>query len=155
MSGLSKSASAGSCVVGYSDPRTAAFRRTLDRLPDEIALAIGLRVFHEYDGAACVCGWAIRETIARETNVDPDLVNAPTTPSGWRYTVTEELGRRFGGTDSEWNAIFGGVCNPSEASRIEEALFDRVMAASLVSSQTKKERGAGRGGSRVKRGRGT
>lgn len=119
--------------VEYSDERTAAFRRTLDRLPDEIALAIGLRVFEVGDPCACVCGWAVREAIARETNL-VEWPDADTNADGETEFSQNGLARRYGGDRREWDAIFTGVCHPFLAEKIEEALFDRVMAASEATS---------------------
>lgn len=116
----------------YKNPGTAAIRKTLDLLPDEIALAIGLRVFDLESRESCVCGWAIREAIAREVNVDPEDVQRWVFENGWTNT-NAVLAERFGGTVVEWNEIFSGVTDHHRAPLVEEALFDRVMAAALKS----------------------
>lgn len=128
--------SAVRAVREYADPRTAEFRKTLDSLPDEIALAIGL---HVYDDASlgqsesCICGWVVREAMARELNILPEHagVDEDGFPASnemeWSY---EGCVRRFGGGYVAWKEIFCGVTQPQTAPLIEEALFDRVMAAS-------------------------
>lgn len=122
-------------VVEYSNPRTAAFRATLDRLPDEIALAIGSRLFDLGEPMQCVCGWAVREAIAREVAVTADDVSESMVygPDFNGSGVKEQCVQRFGGTDDDWDDIFGGVCDHRAAPLIEEALFDRVMAAATAS----------------------
>lgn len=126
----------------YADERTAAFRKTLDRLPDEIALAIGLHVYDKETldyGQSCVCGWIVREAIARETGRDPEEVHTDRP----RFDIVD----RFGGTFDDWDQIFTGVCEPDRAALIEEALFDRVMAAATASTR-KARRSALRQGER-------
>lgn len=105
------------------------YRRTLDRIPDDIVLAIATRLSDEtmIDGDMCICGWAIREAVARE--VQKDAVDV-----SWRDygAVRRECVERFGGTYGEWNDIFLGVCN-DERPLIEAALMDRIMVAATGS----------------------
>jgi hypothetical protein len=117
--------------VIYADPRTQAFRRTLDRLPDEIALAIGLRVEHLLDPDTCVCGWAMRVGLALATGVPAEEV---------RGSVNSEIicQRLYGGSYSEWADVFVAFKDGDTTSRIEEALFDRVMAAALASKSRRR-----------------
>lgn len=114
----------------YSNPQTAAFRATLDRLPDEIALAIGLRLTDDraalFDGTTCLCGWAIREAIARETGADAGEVITD-------ICTNRRCRERFGGSQTEWDDIYGGILRFT--AQVEEALFDRVMAAATNSTR--------------------
>lgn len=112
----------------YENPRTAAFRATLDLLPDAVALAIGLHVYDDdalRHGRTCVCGWAVREAIARQANVEADAVSGAGDPT--RCTEV------FGGSVREWQDIWYGTIQSWAAPLIEEALFDRVMAAAEAS----------------------
>lgn len=131
-------------TVEYANPRTAAFRATLDRLPDEIALAIGLHVYDEEtlsSGNTCVCGWVLREALARECGIAPE-----NTPSVDGLTLRDSLMARFGGSFEEWSEIYWGVTRQYAAPLIEEALFDRVMAAALAADKPKSQRGSSRRG---------
>ena len=109
----------------YANPRIAAFRATLDRIPDDVALAIGLRVFDEdalSSDQACICGWAIRESIAREVGRDAEDID-------FVGEIVNGCVGRFGGELRDWVHIFLGVEYDDDAPLIEEALFDRVMEA--------------------------
>lgn len=122
----------------------AGYRATLDLLPDEIALAIGLHVYDEgtlADHHTCVCGWVVREALAREANRDPEEIGSSETA---QWSGGFALARRFGGDYDEWRSIFNGVCH-DDAPLIEEALFDRVMAAVENSSSPTRKAKEGRG----------
>lgn len=127
----------------YENPQTEAFRVTLDRLPDEIALAIGLHIYDSDtlgNATTCVCGWAVREAVAGKIGIDSSV--APTPESMW-HTVAE-CERRFGGTNDEWDGLMMGVIEPDEAPLIEEALFDRVMAAATATTEKRPSRRSSR-----------
>ncbi len=124
----------------YENERTAAFRATLDRLPDEIALAIGLRVFEPDSRNRCVCGWAIREAMCRVLNDEAERVEVDGgLPDGESYdregsSITlDRCTAFFGGSREEWGRVFYDIVKPTDAPLIEEALFDRVMAAASAS----------------------
>lgn len=125
----------------YENPQTEAFRATLDRLPDEIALAIGLHVYTPKtvkSGFTCVCGWSVREAFARTLGVAAEsseaytkLVDGPAI-----YAMCQQ---RFGGSLERWADLYFGVCS-SNARLIEEALFDRVMAAATATPEKRSSR---------------
>ncbi len=103
------------------------YRATLARLPDDIVLAIATRLSPEGmdDGNTCVCGWVIREAIAREVLAPAEDQNA------LRVDIRENCQQRFGGTWDDWSSVFLGVCADANQSIVEEALMDRIMEAAL------------------------
>lgn len=105
------------------------YRQTLDTIPDSVALAIGLRVFNPMDGETCVCGWVLREAIREEMG----LTDAESVRLGVGGDVYSELESRFPAQkyplSSDWYAIYSDILLPDYLPLIEEALFDRVMAA--------------------------
>lgn len=104
---------------------TAKYLKTLRRIPDDIVLSVATREIVDISPSQCVCGWAIRESIARAANMPAEEVIV-TFPVTWRCE------NAFGGTDEEWSAIFLGICDEAQAPRIEAAFVIRVMEAAGV-----------------------
>lgn len=103
----------------------AQYRRTLDRIPDDIVLSMASREIEPNEGPSCICGWAVRESIARVCGIDAS--EAPT-PSRIIY----ECWNRFGGTEPEWASVYWHIIGDTTAALVEEAFADRVMAAAGV-----------------------
>lgn len=102
----------------------AAFRRTLNRVPDDVILAVGSRILDDRsrsDGRTCVCGWVVRETLARIRNADAKEVPG-TDLSG---DVCHSM---YGGTMAEWQDLYYSA-GDSNSALVETALVDRILAA--------------------------
>lgn len=110
--------------VQYTNPNTAAYRRTLDELPDRIALKIGLRVFEPMEYDTCVCGWVLREVLGEELGLGDAAPSATLARS-----ITKQLNEHFPSDDLGWTDIYHDITVSYFLPLIEEALFDRVMAA--------------------------
>lgn len=103
------------------------YLRTIRRIPDRIILAIASRDVIPSSPTSCICGWAIRESLARASNMDAEKIDAYTRVD----SVVDACADRFGGTWEEWDAVFRGIAGV-EAPLIEEAFVDRVMEAAGV-----------------------
>ncbi len=91
---------------------------TLRRIPDDIILAIGAQDFDECSFERCVCGWALRERLARELNVEPESVKAEI------FTVPGRCSELFSGDYTEWHALFQGAM--MDTLNVETAFVDRL-----------------------------
>lgn len=102
--------------------KTMDYLATLTRLPDDIVLAVmgrDLDLGYPYE---CVCGWAVRESIARELGIAAsDVASGIQLPN----LIVVECANRFGGSVDEWDRIFIGVCN-DQMPLIEEAMARRL-----------------------------
>lgn len=104
------------------------YLETLRRVPDEIILSVATRNLVLGDGEQCLCGWFVREQVARMTNDRADCTSA--------YNYGAEIGepfspvgrstKMFGGTVSEWASIWNGVTQNEFAPHIERAFVERV-----------------------------
>jgi hypothetical protein len=84
-------------------PEVARYLDTLRRLPDDVVLDMAGREFDMDSYTTCVCGWAVRIELAKQTRgATPDNQDV----RGWVPETCEDL---FGGTTQEWNSIFHGV----------------------------------------------
>jgi hypothetical protein len=92
---------------------------TLQRIPDDIILAIAAQDFEEGSPARCVCGWAVRESIARAAGIDADTVELSS------CLLTLDCVERFGGERDEWLHIYYGVMD-FRAPAVETAFVDRL-----------------------------
>ena|SRR6185503_3398691 len=93
-----------------------SYLTTLRRIPDDVILSMATREFQMYDPPSCICGWAMRE----------DLL-AATGSQGGGHSGPVRCAARFGGTEQEWGAIFGGVTDTyGVLPRIEMAFVRRV-----------------------------
>lgn len=92
---------------------------TLLRIPDDIVLAIAAQDFDESLPTRCICGWALRESIARAANRDPASIGRQ-----WNGSTTRECQRRFGGRIDNWWDLFSGAAIDTPA--VETAFADRL-----------------------------
>lgn len=99
------------------------YLKTLRRIPDDIVLSMATREINPYDNATCVCGWAIREAIARTVGADAANVTAP-------MFADARCAERFGGSDDEWFHLFDNIQYEPEV--VESAFARRVMEAAKV-----------------------
>ena len=100
--------------------KVAGYLRTLQRIPDDIILAIAAQDFDERDNERCVCGWAFREKFARETRVDPNGDAACYA----MYDAEMQCADRFGGGEHEWSLLYMGACN--DMPNVETAFVSRL-----------------------------
>ena len=109
---------------------------TLMRIPDDVILAMGTREFDMWEPSECVCGWALREGLARApgyASVNADDVNQYRLADGTRFvggTVDRCVGV-FGGRYAEWNTIFGDAVDRPDA--VELAFVKRFAIAATRS----------------------
>ena len=92
---------------------------TLRRVPADIILSVATRDINLRDANTCVCGWVIREAIARRDNVDAEDAFSDAFHA-------DACRAAFGDTGDEWDAIYFGVsyeCAPL----IERAFVERVL----------------------------
>ena len=83
------------------------YLRTLRRIPKPIRLAMATREFEmEYEGT-CLCGWAIRESLAFANGLTADQQRVWDAPES--SFVPDACALRFGGRKASWRAIFWGV----------------------------------------------
>jgi hypothetical protein len=101
------------------------------RLPDEIVLDISARDFDEGSPERCLCGWALRESLAQAAGVDAGDVDV-LGEGATSYDIVEPLAERFGGTPGEWSAVYWGITGDSAMPIIEAAWTERVMQAAGV-----------------------
>lgn len=113
------------------------------RVPDDIILSVASREFEMGDNASCVCGWIVREAVARLRNVAAEMVDLSDTimlPNGEEFYLSKEgCHMIFGGSRLGWEEIFHGVTGISDfdptyegnpaVPDIERAFMNRVMEA--------------------------
>jgi hypothetical protein len=104
------------------DPKVRAYFNTLLLLPDDVVLDLATREFHMHNPYSCLCGWAIRVGMSRLTGKTPEEAILL---FGWSH----DMSRQFGGTYSEWHAIFVGVTNWQRRQQIELAFAERLNVA--------------------------
>jgi hypothetical protein len=98
---------------------SAEFLTTLRRIPDDVILSMATRGIDLPDAWTCVCGWAAREVVARQRNVDAEDVDG--------IFVTRVLAQELGGSeDKEWRPINIAWCYSDQPDALEEAFVDRV-----------------------------
>lgn len=86
--------------------RSNGYRNTLNRIPDEIVLSIETRPLLLYAGEFCICGWAVREGLARAKGVDATEINIVNFS---RRSYFNNLVTLYGGNPKEWRHIYFGV----------------------------------------------
>lgn len=95
---------------------------TLRLVPDDIILSMATRPISLDDAYECVCGWAAREIVARDRNLDA-------ADQGTRKCyVIGVLEDRLGGENHEWSRINGAGYGPTEKA-LERAFVERVLEA--------------------------
>lgn len=118
------------------------YLKTLRRVPDDIMLATATRKIITTEGDSCLCGWVVREALARVLDVDAARVPAlsvdetapfsgePAAYFGDTRRTSAELARRlFGGTPDEWRDIYYGIDANDTVANVEEAFARRVLEA--------------------------
>lgn len=103
-----------------SAPRS--YLKTLQRIPDDIILAIAAQDFEESRASRCICGWAFRESLARELNRDPN--DASIAPSYVLVDSEIRCHERFRGGLREWQRLFVGAS--TDTPNVEAAFVDRL-----------------------------
>lgn len=98
-----------------------AYHATLRRVPDDIILAVGSREIEAESSQQCLCGWVLRETIAKCAGIDAVDVE-------YQNGVCGLLARRIGGSWLEWFQIFQGITD-ARVYDIELAFVARVREA--------------------------
>jgi hypothetical protein len=104
---------------------------TLRRVPDDVILAIGAREIVPDKGDVCVCGWAVREQLARIAQTDAEEQDA----FDWGaepFTAWSPADRApvlFGGNPETWRALYDRAPYDRD---VEEAFTLRVMEAAGV-----------------------
>jgi len=96
------------------------FLKTFRLVPEDIFLATMMHDFDMSDHKRCVCGWAVREAIARIQNVDATKILDIDASSNGTASML------FGGTYSEWSNIFHGVTDYNTLPLIETAIVRRL-----------------------------
>lgn len=96
-------------------------------VPDDVALSAAARDLQLMNATHCLCGWVVREQLARAAGVDADEYPY----GGYEPFLASNL---FGGTKEQWQAVFYGVNRADTAPTIEEAWTHRVMQAAGVLS---------------------
>jgi hypothetical protein len=106
-------------------PRTRATLRTLMLLPDDVVLDMAGRELDMYSGNRCLCGWALREVLAKAADLPPERFNV------WEHTgnVPVALASQVGGTTAEWSEIFNDVMDSEKVKEIELAFVLRLELA--------------------------
>jgi hypothetical protein len=98
------------------------YRETLERVPDDIMLALGSRDFNMHSTDACVAGWALRESLSRlggiRTAEQIELQDTRDVP-----LLCASI---YGGDEEEWENIFNGVAD-ERLPLIERAFIDRML----------------------------
>lgn len=103
--------------------------KTLQRIPDRIILAVATRDLELSDPYSCLCGWAIRESLAEMRGMAASDV-----PYDSYGPTTMECAEVFGGADREWTGIFSGVTRAESLPTIERAYVRRLDQACGFSS---------------------
>ncbi|MFI5230735.1 MAG: hypothetical protein ACHQWU_16810 [Gemmatimonadales bacterium] len=111
-------------------PRAAPYLATLRRVPDDIMLAVGSRDFALSTTERCVCGWVVREAIAKLT-ATPDAAEVSPYRNAVCANVIDGCKKLFGYDGYEWDFLFQGVLSEALPA-IEEAFTLRVMEAAGV-----------------------
>lgn len=104
------------------------YLKTLRRVPDDEILSVATREMEMTDGKTCLCGWVIREHIARITGQAPEDVYPYNDAAdfGEAWSPDERCAEFFGGSRAEWNALYEGVYK-EPAPLIERAFVERVL----------------------------
>lgn len=95
----------------------------LRRVPDDIILALGCREFDMGDGDCCICGWAVREALARVRSVAAEQIMGD---DGWDCRAYSTCAALFGGSEEDWRRLYYDVDNPWKLPDIEAAFAQRL-----------------------------
>jgi hypothetical protein len=96
---------------------------TLRRIPDDVILSMATRPINLNSAAECVCGWAAREIVARQQNIDAEDA-APFDPTG---VLADTLGDDAADWWGEWSRINGAGPGEESGDELEEAFVERVL----------------------------
>jgi hypothetical protein len=103
--------------------------RVLRLLPDQVVLDVAGRDLVMSDSRQCLCGWALRASMALASGGDPADDKYADECVWGLYEVPDALARRYGGTVEDWALIFGGVASHLYREAIEEAFTLRLLEA--------------------------
>lgn len=93
--------------------RYRTYLKTLRRVPDDVILAVAGRPLNLGDGESCLCGWFVREALARIRSVDATEIRGVEDGT----TSYERCTDLYGGSQTEWYDIYAGVADEAEESR--------------------------------------
>ncbi len=99
------------------------YLKTLRRLPADIVLSMATRNIQVGNPSACVCGWAIRESLAFTNGKPAEEYRVSEACDPWHQG--EYLAKEYGGTVGEWDSLFydaSSLLTPI----VEEAFLRRV-----------------------------
>jgi hypothetical protein len=105
---------------------------TLRRVPDDVILAVASRELGMHDSNACLCGWIVREAVARLADCAPEDVyvyDDRTVRLTGEDTVLRSCVKLFGGDRRAWRDIFVGTTMSDRLPDIEVAFTQRVAEA--------------------------
>ena len=111
-------------------PEARPYLDTLRRIPADVRLSMATRELHVSSRSSCVCGWAIREAVARTTERDAGDVprDDPAVPVDFSSAST--MKKLYGGSYEEWDDIYWLSTDYSASSSyIEEAFLIAVAEA--------------------------
>lgn len=109
--------------------RVAKYLNTLRRIPDDIVLSMASRDVNPNNGNTCICGWAIRESVARALNCDAEATSVLDI-----LAIDRNLANAFGGTKDEWASLYFDAGMYGYPAAVEEAFTRRVMEAAGVAA---------------------
>lgn len=109
-----------------TEPAHARYLRTLQLVPDDVILEMATRDFNMRSADSCLCGWAVREGLAALASLPVDDFRI--LPTATLY-VPAECQRLYGGSLSEWRAIFFDVVDSGHFPAIERAFVERIEQA--------------------------
>ena len=110
------------------------YLKTLRRIPKDVVLAVASRHIQPDKNNFCLCGWAVREMMARFNGAPAERKRAPEgldANGEWRDAALESA-RLFGGNLGEWYEVYYGITDSPESSGsryadVETAFTLRVM----------------------------
>jgi hypothetical protein len=105
------------------------FLTTLQRIPDDVVRSISSHTFKFESCDFCICGWSIREVVARRDGVN--IENVSTISEGVSSLMPFTMSRFFGGSEQEWRSIYIGVVHEPYAKFVRSAWNRRISDAIL------------------------
>lgn len=104
--------------------KVSPYLKTLRRVPDDIILSVATRRIVPISPEACICGWVLRESLARMANTDAAHVDPYANSNA---SVVSGCTEQFGGEWQDWDNIFCGIGTRRAGEDIEFAFVDRVL----------------------------
>lgn len=101
---------------------TVNVTKLFESIPDRIVLSVSSRDLDLRYGPSCLCGWAIRESLAEAARKDASDVGVDF------FRVVDGCVDQFGGHHYEWESVYFGVTDRRKRT-IERAWVDRLQQA--------------------------